>query len=129
MLNFVILQSLTFFNFFLTSEEDKHKTAAQVLETLKILEDEALGDKKFFGGNTINMVDLFFGWLAYSFGCMEQISGVEVLQPETLPRLHRWTLDFKQEPVIKENLPDGTALLEHFQRVTKWLKSSNRFKS
>ncbi|XP_047963475.1 glutathione transferase GST 23-like [Salvia hispanica] len=121
-------KSLTFFAFFLTSEEDKHKTAAQVLETLKILEEEALGDKKFFGGNTINMVDLFFGWLTYSFGCMENISGVQVLLPETLPRLHRWTLDFKQEPVIKENLPDSTALLEHFKRVTKHLKSSNKFK-
>ncbi|KAH6791253.1 hypothetical protein C2S51_006259 [Perilla frutescens var. frutescens] len=116
--DFVQQKNPTITTFLLSSEEDKHKTATQVEETLKIIEDQALGDKKFFGGNTISMVDLCFGWLT-SFECMEQVVGVQVLQPTTLPRLHRWTLDFKQEPVIKENLPDSTGMLEHFQRVKK----------
>lgn len=119
------MQGLTFFAFFLSTEDDKQKTATQVVETLKIIEDQALGDKKFFGGDTISMVDLSFGWLAYSLEFTEQIVGVQVLKPTNLPRLHRWTLDFKQEPVIKENLPDSAALLEHFQRLKKHLTSPN----
>lgn len=122
------MQALTFFTFFISSEDDKQKTTTQVVETLKIIEDQALGDKKFFGGNTISMVDLCFGWLAYSLECTEQVVGVQVLQPTTFPRLHRWILDFKQEPGIKENLPDSAALLEHFQRLRKRLTSpNNRF--
>ncbi|KAL0343763.1 UNVERIFIED_CONTAM: Glutathione transferase GST 23 [Sesamum angustifolium] len=109
-------KSLTVFAFFRSSEEDKEKTAAQVLEALKIIEDRALGDKKFFGGNRIGLVDLSFGWLAHWFGAMQETVGVQVLEPNNLPRLHRWTMDFKQEPVIKENLPDSKELLAHFKR-------------
>ncbi|KAL2241694.1 UNVERIFIED_CONTAM: putative glutathione S-transferase [Sesamum indicum] len=110
------MHSLTVFALFRSTEEDKEKTAAQVMEALKIIEDQALGDKKFFGGNRIGLVDLSFGWLAHWFGAMQETVGVQALEPNNLPRLHRWTKHFKQEPVIKENLPDTKALLAHFKR-------------
>ncbi|KAI3452178.1 hypothetical protein Pfo_008843 [Paulownia fortunei] len=122
-LDFGQQKSLTFFAFFLSSEEDKERTAEQVLETFKIIQDQALGEKKFFGGNRIGLVDLFFGWLAHWLESIQELVGVQVLKPNTLPRLHRWTMDFKQEPVIKENLPDSKALLAHFKRLTKSLTS------
>ncbi|PIN17560.1 Glutathione transferase [Handroanthus impetiginosus] len=117
----MIMQRLTFFAFFLSSEEDKEKTTKQELEALKIIQDQALGDKKFFGGNRIGLVDLSFGWLSHWFESTQEFVGIKILEPKTLPRLHQWTVDLKQEPVIKENLPDSKRLLAHFERVKKRL--------
>lgn len=113
------MQGRTLFAFFLSSDEDKEKTSKQVLEVLQIIQDQALGDKKFFGGDRLGLVDLSFGWLAHWFESMEELVGVKILEPDTLPRLYRWTVDFKQETVVKENLPNSKALLEHFRRLKK----------
>ncbi|XP_057769814.1 glutathione transferase GST 23-like [Salvia miltiorrhiza] len=112
------------FHGFLTClEEGKEQAARDVLETFKIIQDEALGDKKFFGGNTLGLVDLCFGWLT-SFEQVERVVGVRVLEPATLPRLHRWTRDFKEAPGIKENLPDMEAQLPELESLRKHLVSS-----
>jgi glutathione S-transferase len=76
------------------------------LEVLKILEEKALGDKKSFRGQSIGMVDIAYGWLAYRFSGMEEAVGVKVVYPSAFPRLHAWIQVFKEVPVIKDNLPD-----------------------
>ncbi|CAI9752765.1 unnamed protein product [Fraxinus pennsylvanica] len=108
----------TFFSFYLATEEDKEKETKEVLEILKIIQDQALGDKKFFGGNKIGLLDLSFGWLAHWFECTQEVVGIQILEHSILPRLYEWTVNFKEEPVIKENLPDSSKLLTHF----RWLK-------
>ncbi|KAI3452179.1 hypothetical protein Pfo_008844 [Paulownia fortunei] len=109
----------TFYAFFRASEEDKAKAAKQVLEALKIIQDQALAEKKFFAGDRIGLLDLSFGWLIHWFECMQELVGVQTLEPNALPRLHQWAMNFKQESVIQENLPDGKELLAHFKRVKK----------
>lgn len=84
---------------------------------LKILEEQGLGNNKFFGGETLNMVDLVHGWLAYFIECIEELVGVKLIQPTTLPRLYAWVQNFKQLPVIKENLPDHQRLLAYLKTV------------
>lgn len=118
-INLMIAQSPTFSAFFLSSEDDREEKAAQVVETLKIIQDEGLGDERFFGGETVGVVDLYYGWVAHWLEPMEQVVGVRILESTTLPRLHRWAMDFKQQPVVKENLPDSAALLGHFQGLKK----------
>lgn len=113
----------TFSAFLQSSDEDKEERAAQVLEIFKTIQDKALGDNKFFGGDTLSLVDLCFGWLA-SFERVERIVGVQVLEPKVLPRLHRWTQDFKQEPVVKENIQDSEVQLEELQGLRKRLAST-----
>lgn len=115
--------SRTFHDFLTTSEEDKEKVAKEVLEALKILQDEALGDKKFFGGNTLGLVDLCFGWLP-SFRQVERVVGVQIVGPTTLPGLHRWVQDFVGEAVIKENLQDSEEQLLELESLRKRLLSS-----
>lgn len=117
------MQTHTFHAFLTSSEEGKEKAAKDVFEALEILQDEALGDKKFFGGNTLGLVDLCFGWLA-SFRQVERVVGVQVVGPTTLPRLHRWIQDFVGEPVIKENLPDSEEQLPELESLRKRLLSS-----
>jgi hypothetical protein len=39
--------------YFLASEEEQEKAIKDLLEELKVLEEQGPGDKTFFGGNTI----------------------------------------------------------------------------
>ncbi|KAL7101087.1 hypothetical protein ACP275_08G034900 [Erythranthe tilingii] len=92
-------QSLTLFAFFLSSDENKETTSKKARETLEIIQDQALGGKKFFGGNRLGLVDLSYGWLAHWLESIQELVGVK--------------------PVIKDNLPDSKALLEHSTRQRK----------
>jgi glutathione S-transferase len=58
----LIIQGMAFFAFFRATEEEKEKAAKEALEVLKILEEQCLGDKKFFGGENFGMVDIAYGW-------------------------------------------------------------------
>lgn len=102
--------------FFTTAGEDQEKATREALEVLEIIEEKALGDKKFFSGDSIGMVDIAYGWLAYWFPCMEEAVGLKVLNPATLPRVHAWIQDFKEVPVIKENLPDYGKMLAYMKK-------------
>lgn len=121
----MIHQSPTFNAFFVltTAGEEREKTIKEVLETLSTLEEQGLGDKKFFGGDSIGLVDIVHGWLAYWFECIEEMVGVKLLEQNTLPRLHAWVQNFKEAPVIKDNLPDYNELLAHMTRIREMVVS------
>ncbi|XP_047971184.1 glutathione transferase GST 23-like [Salvia hispanica] len=118
-------QHHVFHSFLACSEEGKEKAAKDLMEMLKIVQDEALGDQKFFGGNTLSLVDLCYGWLT-SLKYVERVVGVRVLEPTTLPKLHRWMQDFSEEPLVKENLPDLEAKLPELETLRKHLMSTNK---
>ncbi|CDP10682.1 unnamed protein product [Coffea canephora] len=104
-------------SFFWEGEDGKKEAAEQMFDLLKISEEQALGDKKFFGGNSINMVDLIFALFTCWIQTTEQVVGIKVLEPSRLPRLHAWVNNFKEEPIIKENLPDSERMVEHYTRI------------
>ncbi|OMP07863.1 hypothetical protein COLO4_06991 [Corchorus olitorius] len=88
------------------------------LEMLKMIEEEALGDKKFFGGDKINMVDIVFG-LAHWLG------GEKLLEANKFSGLHTWLQNFKQVPVIKENLPELDDMFAYLRRQREMSPQSN----
>ncbi|XVF65010.1 hypothetical protein PTKIN_Ptkin09bG0212300 [Pterospermum kingtungense] len=102
-----------------TGGEDQENAAKDFLEVLKIIEEKALGDKKFFGGDTINLVDIAYGNLAYWFKNLEEVLSIKLLEPSTLPRLSQWAQNFLEVPVIKETIPDHDKLLAYIRRVRK----------
>ncbi|KAH7543837.1 hypothetical protein ACOSP7_031356 [Xanthoceras sorbifolium] len=106
-----------FRTFFQASGEELEKAAKEILEILKILEEQGLGDKKFFGGDTINLVDIAHGWLPLWFESIEEAVGVKVMESTTLPRLHAWIQNFMEVDVIKENLPDREKVLVHMKKL------------
>ncbi|PRQ36880.1 putative glutathione transferase [Rosa chinensis] len=104
--------------------EEREKAAKQYQEVLKILEDQCLGDQRFFGGETIGMVDIVYGMLAYWFECMEEAVGVKVIEPSILPRLHAWVKNLKQVSVINDNLPHHGKLLAYYKTSREKLVSA-----
>ncbi|XP_058181136.1 probable glutathione S-transferase, partial [Rhododendron vialii] len=111
-------KGLTFYGFFRsTTREAQEKSGKEVIEVLKILEEQCLGDKMFFGGSSLGLVDISFGWLAYWFGVMEEVVGAKLFEPNAFPRLHAWAQNFKEISLIKENLPDRERLSAHFKRI------------
>ncbi|KAG6766293.1 hypothetical protein NC652_021861 [Populus alba x Populus x berolinensis] len=102
---------------FRASGEELEKAVKEVAEVLRVLEEQGLGDKKFFGGDSINLVDISYGLFAYWFAAIEEAAGVKVLEPSTLPRLHAWAQNFLEVPLIKENIPDNDKMLLHMKSV------------
>ncbi|KAK6255059.1 hypothetical protein SCA6_016364 [Theobroma cacao] len=107
----------TVVSLFQTTGEEREKARKQLVQKLKILEEHALGDKKFSGGEAINLVDIEFGVLAHWVEGMEEVMGLQLLKPGTLPQLRQWIKNFKEVAVIKENLPDKAKLLAHMKVV------------
>ncbi|KAL5859956.1 hypothetical protein ACOSQ4_001252 [Xanthoceras sorbifolium] len=105
----------TFFAYFHTVGEEQAKATKAAKELLKILEEQGLGEKKFFGGDNIGLTDIAFGWIAGWLGAMEEAVGVKLLEPDSFPCLQAWIQNFKEVPAIRENLPDYSELLAYFR--------------
>ncbi|TYH11198.1 hypothetical protein ES288_A07G239100v1 [Gossypium darwinii] len=102
-----------FITFFFGVGEEHKKAVKEAKELLKLYEEQVLGEKKYFGGEEIGMLDLAMGWMTY-FGVIEEIVDVKILDAETFPRLHAWIQNFRAHPVIKNNLPDHDRLLQNY---------------
>ncbi|GLU08790.1 hypothetical protein SLE2022_256790 [Rubroshorea leprosula] len=103
---------------FRSSGEEQEKALKESLEMLEIIEEHApgLGQKKFFGGDKIGMVDLALGLVAHWMGPIEEVTGVQIMEAGKFPRLEAWMKNFKEDPVIKENLPELKDMLAALKR-------------
>lgn len=97
-------------------EKERAIAIEKAQETLAIMDEQGLGDKKFFGGNNIGMVDIAYGCLSHWLEGLEEIIGMKLIEAKKFPRLHLWIQNFKQVPLIKENLPEYGKLLLHLER-------------
>jgi len=108
------------------SGEEREKARENLWERLKVIEDWSLDDKKkFYGGDTINIVDIALGSFVKFIEIQEDMFEVKVLQSERFPRLHLWFNNFKDVPVIKGTTP-GQGKLVAFGKclIEKILASS-----
>ncbi|PNY05417.1 glutathione S-transferase-like protein [Trifolium pratense] len=94
------------------SGEEREKAKENIWERLIVIEDQCLGDqKKFYGGDTINIVDIALASFVNFIAVQEDMFEVKILQTEKFPRLHLWFNNFKNVPVIKENTPGQEKLV------------------
>ncbi|RZB44805.1 Glutathione S-transferase U3 [Glycine soja] len=88
------------------NDEEREKSIEKIWEHPRVVENQCFGDqKKFFGGDIINIVEIAFGSI-FKFLVAEDILEAKVLEDEKFPHLHSWYNNFKDVSVIKENLPD-----------------------
>uniref|UniRef100_A0A2N9H5I1 glutathione transferase n=1 Tax=Fagus sylvatica TaxID=28930 RepID=A0A2N9H5I1_FAGSY len=120
------LSRSTLVGFYVTVGEEQEKATKEVRELLKIIEEQGLGGKKYFGGDKIGLADLVFGFIPVWLGVLEEAAGVKVLNPDDFPRLHVWIENFKENPVIKANLPDPHELLAHSKQKMEMILASKR---
>ncbi|XP_004134391.2 probable glutathione S-transferase isoform X1 [Cucumis sativus] len=86
------------------------------LEMLRILEEEVIGEEKFFGGEKIGMVDLAFGEFVEWLGVFEEVIGEKLLESGSFPRLEAWSRAFMAVPAISENRADRNGMVENIKR-------------
>ncbi|KAM5575498.1 glutathione transferase GST 23 [Rosa sericea] len=100
--------------------EEKEKAAKEARENLKILES-GLGEKQFFGGESIGFVDIAAGWIGIWARLVEEIAEVNLIDTETMPVLDTWFKRVLEVPIIKQCLPPQDKLLEHNKGFHKML--------
>ncbi|KAE8099308.1 hypothetical protein FH972_017299 [Carpinus fangiana] len=95
-------------------EKEREKAVEEACEILKFLEEE-LKEKRFFGGESIGMVDIIANIIAFWFGGFEEAWGTKLLTREKFPKLTNWSHEFVSNSVIKECLPPREKLIAHFR--------------
>ncbi|KAK4341612.1 hypothetical protein RND71_040113 [Anisodus tanguticus] len=110
-----------------TTGEKQEKSIKETIEMLKIIEEQAFGDQenKFFGGEKIGIVDMAFGIIPHWLEVIEDIVGVKLLVPHSFPRLLNWVQNFKEEQVIKENLPNRDDMFVFLKNQREMILSSS----
>ncbi|KAL3536454.1 hypothetical protein ACH5RR_004915 [Cinchona calisaya] len=93
--------------------EQYEKDKAEAGEHLKVLENE-LGDKKFFGGNSIGVVDIVSNFVASSFRTIQESLGLDVFTKDKFPNLWRWAENYVNCIHIKNCLPPKDKLIANF---------------
>ncbi|XP_058729181.1 probable glutathione S-transferase [Vicia villosa] len=96
------------------AEKGSEKSVEEAFEALKLLEDE-IKDKKFFGGETIGLVDIAASFIGYWVDILQEIAGLKLLTIEKFPKVFKWSQEFINHPVIKEGLPPRDKLFAFFK--------------
>lgn len=67
--------------------------------------------KSFFSGDSIGLLDIalgcFLGWIKAT----EKMTGVKILDPETVPHLVGWAERFCADSAVKEVMPETEKLI------------------
>ncbi|KAH9681382.1 glutathione transferase GST 23 [Citrus sinensis] len=105
--------------------QDQENTMKEILEMLKTVEEHGLGEKKFFHGDKIGLVDIAFASFVYWLQIIEDVAGVKLFESHKFTRLHAWFEKFKRVPEIEENLPNWGELLVFFKRRREKLVASS----
>ncbi|XVE96958.1 hypothetical protein REPUB_Repub02eG0269000 [Reevesia pubescens] len=89
------------------SEKRLWKKLEDCLKTLESL----LNGKRFFGGDTIGMLDIAANFIAYWLRVIQEVSGLEFLTADKCPVLIKWCDEFVSCNVVKEHLPPRDKLI------------------
>ena len=71
-----------------TKKKEQEKGVEEAFEALQHLENE-LKDMKFFGGDTVGMVDIAANFIAFWIPILQQVLGLQLLTSEKFSKLHK----------------------------------------
>ncbi|XP_065864902.1 probable glutathione S-transferase [Euphorbia lathyris] len=107
--------------------EEQEKAVKATMEILKTIEEEAMevmGVNKYFGGESIGIVDIAFGPIAHWLPVIEKVGGVKLLESHKFPKLQAWIQNFKQSAIISENVPNEEEMVAFFKRRREMILAS-----
>ncbi|GAY42313.1 hypothetical protein CUMW_065850 [Citrus unshiu] len=107
----------------ITGQELENATK-ELLEILQTLEEHGLGEKIFFNGDNIGLVDIAFGSMLFWMQVIGDVVGVKPFESHKFPSLHAWFENFKQIPVIEENFPNRHEYFVYIKRRREELLAS-----
>ena len=93
---------------------EREKAIESAQESLSFLEKQTEG-KKFFGGETMGLLDLVVGSLPNWIEFLEEHGGMKLLDEEKFPSLYEWAQKFINIPIISERIPTKEGLINYFQ--------------
>lgn len=96
--------------------EEQIKAVEELKERLKTLERYLQG-KKFFGGESIGMVDIVTGWITIWTGIIEEIIGMQIIDEKELPLISEWARDFLELELVKESMPPLDEVKAHMRNI------------
>ncbi|KAL5161876.1 putative glutathione S-transferase [Glycine soja] len=99
---------------FTADEKEREKNVEEAIEALQFLENE-IKDKKFFGGEEIGLVDIAAVYIAFWVPMVQEIAGLELFTSEKFPKLHNWSQEFLNHPIVKESLPPRDPVFSFFK--------------
>ncbi|XP_058079401.1 glutathione transferase GST 23-like [Magnolia sinica] len=108
---------------FLSQGKEQEQAIESSLEALKTLDAELEG-KKFFGGETIGLVDIVAGWIPHWLPAYEEVAGIKLFDAHRFPSLDEWAKNFNEVLVIKENLPPRDKMMTVYHGMRKNMVSS-----
>ncbi|KAL1330857.1 hypothetical protein HN51_048097 [Arachis hypogaea] len=96
--------------------EEREKAIQEATEALQFIENELKRyNHKFFGGDTIGLVDIAASFIAYWLPLLEEAADLTLLTVDKFPNLHKWSQEFTNHPVVKDNLPPRNGLLGFYK--------------
>ncbi|GAY42330.1 hypothetical protein CUMW_065990 [Citrus unshiu] len=105
--------------------KDQENTMKEILEMLKTVEEHGVGEKKFFHGDKIGLVDIAFASIVYWLQIIEDVARVKLFESHKFTSLHGRFENFKRVREIEENLPNRDELLVFFKRRREKLVASS----
>ncbi|KAI7750003.1 hypothetical protein M8C21_021221 [Ambrosia artemisiifolia] len=98
----------------------EEQDVAEAHKQLQFLENElnAKGNK-FFGGDNINLVDIFAGYIAFWVAAAEEALGIEVVTKDKFPKITEWCGNYLNCQVVKDGLPPKESLVAYYKQRVK----------
>ncbi|XP_057422669.1 glutathione transferase GST 23-like [Lotus japonicus] len=92
--------------------EEQQRVINDIWQGFRVIEDQCFGNhKKYFGGDTLNTLDIAFGSFVKILVGLGDVFEVKMLPAESFPRLHTWFNNFMDVPIIRDNSPDHEKLV------------------
>ncbi|KAD5317486.1 hypothetical protein R6Q59_032811 [Mikania micrantha] len=92
----------------------QEQAVAEAHEQLQFLENELKG-KKFFGGDSINLVDISAVFIAFWLGAAEEALGIKILAKDKFPKLTEWADNCINCQAVKDCLPPRENIVAFFK--------------
>ena len=104
------------FDVFAKTGEEQLKAIKVFQERVKTLEGYLQG-KKFFGGETIGLVDIIACWIPTCIHVMEEIIGTKLIEDKELPLISAWMQDILDLDLVKESMPPLDEVKAHMRNI------------